>query len=127
MVQKFGCTGPCGNIVEFGCGYGHFTIAAARAVTGTVYALDIDPAMIDGGLQLARLWGIRMFGESTLPTAIGSYTGYRSFPENESVVCRIRSERRGRYKTVSQLAWLTEQGDVIAELRNVEMHIVAGQ
>lgn len=88
---------------------------------------QIDPAMLDGGLQLARLWGIRMFGETTLPTTIGSYAAYRSMPEHESIVCRIRSERRGRYKTVSQLAWLNEQGEVLAELRNVEMHIVAGQ
>lgn len=33
-------------MVEFGCGYGHFTIPAARNVTGTVYALDIDPVMV---------------------------------------------------------------------------------
>ncbi|MFD2331655.1 SDR family oxidoreductase [Cohnella sp. GCM10020058] len=87
----------------------------------------IDPAMIDGGLQLARLWGIRMFGEPTLPTKIGSYTAYRRMPSNQPVVCRIRSERRGRYKTVTQVAWLNQQGEVGAELRDVEMHIVASQ
>ncbi|MFC3800494.1 SDR family oxidoreductase [Cohnella sp. GCM10012308] len=87
----------------------------------------IDPAMIDGGLQLARLWGIRMFGEPTLPTKIGSYTAYRRMPRNQPVVCRIRSERRGRYKTVTQVAWLNEQGEAIAELWDVEMHIVASQ
>ncbi|MFD0673403.1 SDR family oxidoreductase [Cohnella sp. GCM10027633] len=87
----------------------------------------IDPAMIDGGLQLARLWGIRAFGEPTLPTKIGSYAAYLSMPRNQPVVCRIRSERRGRYKTVTQVVWLNEQGEVTAELRDVEMHIVASQ
>ncbi|RIE05258.1 SDR family oxidoreductase [Cohnella faecalis] len=85
----------------------------------------IDPAMIDGGLQLARLWGLRTFGEPTLPTTIGSYGAYGSLPEDRPVVCRIRSERRGRYKTVSQLTWLNEAGEIVAELRDVEMHIVA--
>jgi ubiquinone/menaquinone biosynthesis C-methylase UbiE len=36
-----------GDIIEFGCGYGHFTLPAAKLTTGTVYALDIDPAMIE--------------------------------------------------------------------------------
>lgn len=87
----------------------------------------IDPAMIDGGLQLARLWGIRMFGEPTLPTKIGSYTAYRRMSLDRPVLCRIRSERRGRYKTVTQLTWMNEQGEAAAELRDVEMHIVASQ
>ena len=36
-----------GDIIEFGCGYGHFTLPAAKLTTGTVYSLDIDPAMIE--------------------------------------------------------------------------------
>jgi SAM-dependent methyltransferase len=35
-----------GDVVDFGCGYGTFSIAAARLTRGTVYALDIDPHMI---------------------------------------------------------------------------------
>ncbi len=35
-----------GDIVEFGCGYGTFTIPAARRAAGDVFALDIDPKMI---------------------------------------------------------------------------------
>ena len=34
------------DVVDFGCGYGTFTIAAAARTSGTVYAIDIDPAMI---------------------------------------------------------------------------------
>lgn len=33
------------NIVEFGCGYGTFTLAAGVIASGTVYALDIEPEM----------------------------------------------------------------------------------
>ncbi len=35
------------NLVEFGCGYGTFTLAAAGIASGTVHALDIEPEMVD--------------------------------------------------------------------------------
>jgi SAM-dependent methyltransferase len=53
MVERLGCTGPC-DVVEFGCGYGTFTLPAARAVTGRVFALDIDPVMVAATEQKAR-------------------------------------------------------------------------
>jgi len=34
------------DVVEFGCGYGTFTIAAARLTSGIVHALDIEPEMV---------------------------------------------------------------------------------
>ena len=34
------------NAVEFGCGYGTFSIPAARIVKGAIYAIDIDPDMV---------------------------------------------------------------------------------
>lgn len=36
-----------GDVVEFGCGYGTFTVPAARRTKGRVTALDIEPEMID--------------------------------------------------------------------------------
>ena len=35
-----------GNVVEFGSGYGTFTLPAARRTTGLVTALDIEPDLI---------------------------------------------------------------------------------
>lgn len=46
ILKKLGLTDQCGNVLEFGCGYGTFTIPAAQIVGGTVYALDIDPEML---------------------------------------------------------------------------------
>jgi len=37
-----------GDVVEFGCGYGTFTLPAARRTTGVVHALDIEPEMVTG-------------------------------------------------------------------------------
>lgn len=42
----FGSTTEPGNIVEFGCGYGTFTMAAARRTRAIVTALDIEPEMV---------------------------------------------------------------------------------
>lgn len=46
ILAKLGLTTACGDVVEFGCGYGTFTIPAARVIAGTLYAVDIDPEMI---------------------------------------------------------------------------------
>lgn len=39
-------SGANGNVIEFGCGYGTFTVPAARHTTGLVTALDIEPEMV---------------------------------------------------------------------------------
>jgi ubiquinone/menaquinone biosynthesis C-methylase UbiE len=46
LLQHLGLTNECRDVVEFGCGYGTFTVPAAKIVRGTVYALDIERAMI---------------------------------------------------------------------------------
>lgn len=45
--------GKNGNLVEFGCGYGTFTLPAARRITGVVTALDIEPEMVRSVRQKA--------------------------------------------------------------------------
>ena len=45
-LAKLGLTANCGDVADFGCGYGTFTIPAARIVTGTVHALDIESEMV---------------------------------------------------------------------------------
>lgn len=47
VLRTFSIDGDTGDIVEFGCGYGTFTIPAARLISGTVHALDIEPEMIE--------------------------------------------------------------------------------
>jgi SAM-dependent methyltransferase len=53
VLGALGCGGVAGDAVEFGCGYGTFTIAAARRVSGIVYALDIDPSMVSATIDRA--------------------------------------------------------------------------
>ena len=46
ILRSFGLDRGVGELVEFGCGYGTFTLAAAALVPGTVHALDIEPELI---------------------------------------------------------------------------------
>ena len=47
ILATFGLDRGLGDIVEFGCGYGTFTLAAAKLATGIVHALDIEPEMVE--------------------------------------------------------------------------------
>ncbi len=42
----FGADGVARDLVEFGCGYGTFTVPSALRTRGRVTALDIDPRMV---------------------------------------------------------------------------------
>ena len=46
------------NLLEFGCGYGTFTLPAARYTRGRVTALDIEPSMISLVEQRAKDAGL---------------------------------------------------------------------
>lgn len=46
-LAKLGLHADSGDVLDFGCGYGTFTIPAAKITRGIVYALDIEPAMVE--------------------------------------------------------------------------------
>ena len=45
------------DVVDFGCGYGTFTIAAASRTTGIVHAIDVEEEMVESTLARARSLG----------------------------------------------------------------------
>ena len=47
ILKILGIDNSIKDIVDFGCGYGTFTISVAQVVKGKVYALDIEPEMIE--------------------------------------------------------------------------------
>jgi len=59
ILRSLKLTPSCGGVVEFGCGYGTFTIPAARIVRGTVHALDIEPDMVAVTQSKAEAEGLR--------------------------------------------------------------------
>ena len=58
VLASLELTGACRDVVEFGCGYGTFTIPAARIVRGTVHALDIDAKMVAATASKAKAAGL---------------------------------------------------------------------
>ena len=59
ILRLLRLTSSCGDVADFGCGYGTFTIPAARIVRGTVHALDIEPEMTASTLAKAEAEGLR--------------------------------------------------------------------
>ena len=57
VLHKLGLP-TVGDVVDFGCGYGTFTIPAAKITSGTVYALDIDLEMVAITKQKAEAAGL---------------------------------------------------------------------
>jgi SAM-dependent methyltransferase len=58
ILRLLKLTASCRDIVEFGCGYGTFTIPAARIACGTVHAIDIEPDMVSITQAKARAEGL---------------------------------------------------------------------
>lgn len=46
------------DVLEFGCGYGTFTLPAARRISGRLFALDLDPGMLETTRERAEDAGI---------------------------------------------------------------------
>lgn len=58
VLRKLGLAKTCRTVIEFGCGYGTFTIPAARMICGTVYAVDIEREMVRMTTQQAEAAGL---------------------------------------------------------------------
>jgi len=58
ILETLGLSSGTGDVVEFGCGYGTFSIPAARVVAGIVYAIDIEADMVAVTDEKARKVGL---------------------------------------------------------------------
>ena len=75
-----GITKGVKDIADFGCGYGTFTIPTAKTITGKVYAIDIEPEMIEATKRKAREDGL-----SNVETILRDFVSDGSGLEDESV------------------------------------------
>ena len=78
VLARLGLTPDTTSAVDLGCGYGTFTIPAARLIRGTVHGFDIEPEMIratetkaqEAGVTNVQLHLCDFVGEGTgLPDA----------------------------------------------------------
>uniref|UniRef100_C6E9I8 Methyltransferase type 11 n=1 Tax=Geobacter sp. (strain M21) TaxID=443144 RepID=C6E9I8_GEOSM len=74
VLATLGLDGGLQDIVEFGCGYGTFTLAAAEIASSTVHALDIEPEMIRILQQKCNDAGVRNV-QATLRDFVTTGTG----------------------------------------------------
>lgn len=58
VLNTLGLNSRTVDVVEFGCGYGTFTIPAAKIIKGKIYALDIEPDMIRLTVKEAKKHGL---------------------------------------------------------------------
>ena len=46
ILRTLGLTEACRDVLDLGCGYGTFSVPAARICSGTVHAIDIEHEMV---------------------------------------------------------------------------------
>ncbi|MEM6959493.1 MAG: SDR family NAD(P)-dependent oxidoreductase, partial [Myxococcota bacterium] len=84
-----------------------------------------DPALLDGGLQLALLWSAKRLGGHALPTSVDAFTLHRrGLPQGGARVQLVAREADGD-RGVCDVTFSDESGP-IAELRGVTTHVLPG-
>lgn len=58
IIDRMGINRAITDAADFGCGYGTFTIPAAKVISGKIYAIDIDPSMVERVSQRAHGEGL---------------------------------------------------------------------
>jgi hypothetical protein len=86
-----------------------------------------DVAAVDGGVQIACLWGRTLLGRLPLPTRIGVFRSYQSGPTQGPLRCVVQGRRMGRYSVVADVTFVDAQrrggASVVAVLEEVELHL----
>jgi hypothetical protein len=84
----------------------------------------MDPALIDGGLQLARMWGLAQLQKLTLPTAMERFVLHRpGLVAAGTVRCILQGRLIGQSGTRADLWFVDDStGQVVAEIQGLEMY-----
>ena len=83
-----------------------------------------DVAALDGGLQLAILWGIHNLNQKSLPTKIGACYTYQNGPITGPIDCVLTGKSIQNGRTVSDISFFDQAGKLAAKLCDVEMHML---
>ena len=96
------------------------TLAGVTEVGWPSEAWRSDPAMLDGGLQLALLWTRNVLDGASLPMALGELRTYREGIANGPVLCVLYARQVHDARAVCDIAFVDATGAVIAEMVGVE-------
>ncbi len=86
-----------------------------------------DAAMLDGGLQLARLWGFHSLGKLTLPARIGRIRAEAMGKDDRPIRCRVSGKIVGNSKIVCDVEFSSPSGAIVATMSEVEMYAAPGE
>lgn len=78
ILDRLGIDQTVRDVAELGCGYGTFTLPLARRVAGTVFAFDIEPAMVERTSERAseaRLGNVQPMLRDVLANGFGLPAG----------------------------------------------------
>ena len=95
--------------------------ARARAWTG---AFELDPLLLDAGLQLALVWTEQQLGSAGLPTSIGNVVVHTRGPVHGRVRALLTGGASTADRTTSSVAFHDESGALVAELSGIEVHLL---
>lgn len=80
ILKKLELNDKIVDAADFGCGYGTFTIPAAKTINGKIYAIDIEPKMIEITEQKANVENL-----NNVETVLRDFISEGSGLEDESV------------------------------------------
>ncbi|MGX5397248.1 SDR family NAD(P)-dependent oxidoreductase [Streptomyces anulatus] len=97
------------------------TVAGLRSLGWADGHGPLDPAAVDGALQLAVLWGEKVLGAATLPMAVAECRVHRRGPADGAVRCVVRGRKAHDTGARCDAALIDADGSVLVELLGVEL------
>ena len=102
-------------------------IAARLATAGAMGWPDewqIDPAALDGALQLLRVWGVARDGRHSLPTSIGRCRVWQAWPAQGEVGCVLECRKDNAFKLTADARFIDlATGAALVSLDGIVMHV----
>ncbi len=82
------------------------------------------PMLMDGGLQLARLWGYRYYDLPSLPMRIGGLYLLPDGRKEETAVCRLAVLQQNDSRFIADIGFFNGKGECFAWIEKVEMYFL---
>ena len=95
------------------------TLTGAKAL-GWRGGFETDPAMLDGGLQLAVLWSKRVLSGASLPMKVGALNLYEHGLPNGQIRATVHAGQVHESRAVCDVTFAHLDGSLVAELKGVE-------
>ena len=87
-------------------------------------AWQTDPALLDGGLQLALLWTEHTLGRASLPTGLGALHVYKPGAPAGELRATLHARSATGARAVTDVSFVDAGGELVASLEGVETHVL---